>query len=309
MLPTSASTSRSWTSSPKRAADERADRVAVGPAAGQQRLERGARLPRHDSSRLVGQPRRCRPARRAAARRGSGAGRRATPPRARRSATSASSPSPTSRASAVPCGHPGEERVGALVDRRRARRTATCGACRRARSVGLADARSAASSRRRRRRRGRGRRSSPVIPPPTTTTAASSALDRRAMTRSASAPMHGRVVVHRRRAGERQPGRVGPPAGLDVEVVQHLEVVGDEAARAHEQPVGVLGAGQLVDRRRGCRARSTARASGRPTATRPTTATIGASPAAAATAVGGRRAARRGRGRRRRGSARAASGR
>ena len=51
-----------------------------------------------------------------------------------------------------------------------------------------------------------------------------------------------------------QAGRVGPPAGLDVEVVEHLEVVGDEAAGAHQHAVdGSVGA-ELVDHLAGCRA-------------------------------------------------------
>ena len=56
-----------------------------------------------------------------------------------------------------------------------------------------------------------------------------------------------RVGVHRRRPVEGQAEPVGPAPGLDVEVVQHLEVVGDEAARAHEQAVDVVGGGELVD--------------------------------------------------------------
>ena len=84
-----------------------------------------------------------------------------------------------------------------------------------------------------------GGRRSPVIPAPMTN------VPRRGRhgatrTRSASAAEDGRVVVHRGRAGERQPEPGGLLAGLDVEVVEHLEVVGDEPARAHEQPIGSL---------------------------------------------------------------------
>ena len=56
-----------------------------------------------------------------------------------------------------------------------------------------------------------------------------------------------RVVVHRRRAVERQPVGLRPLTRLDVEVVEHLEVIGHEPARAHEQPIGVLRRRELVD--------------------------------------------------------------
>ena len=43
------------------------------------------------------------------------------------------------------------------------------------------------------------------------------------------------------------PWALRPLTRLDVEVVQHLEVIGNEPARAHEQPIGVLGRRELVD--------------------------------------------------------------
>ena len=118
MLPTRASTSRSCTSSPKRARTSRADRVAGVGGPGEQRLDGRPQLAPHAQQAARGQPDDAGRARRASARRGSGAVRCARPRRSAPSATSTTSPSPTRRASAGAVGDPGQKRVGPLVDRR-----------------------------------------------------------------------------------------------------------------------------------------------------------------------------------------------
>ena len=69
----------------------------------------------------------------------------------------------------------------------------------------------------------------------------------RATTRSARAPRTVGSSFDAGRAGEGQAAALGAAAGLDVEVVQHLEVIGDEAAGAHQHARGRPVAGQLVD--------------------------------------------------------------
>ena len=64
--------------------------------------------------------------------------------------------------------------------------------------------------------------------------------------RSARAPHHRGSSLIDGRAGEGQAPLGGPPGGLDVEVVEHLEVVGHEPLRAHQHAVGAAGVGQLA---------------------------------------------------------------
>ena len=59
------------------------------------------------------------------------------------------------------------------------------------------------------------------------------------MTRSANAAITAGVVVDARGASERETVRGRSPARLDVEVVEHLEMIGDEPDRADEHSVGV----------------------------------------------------------------------
>ena len=141
-------------------------------------------------------------------------------------------------------GHPGQEGVGALVDRGQAGegRGADLAA---EPLVGLEQRdpwRSAALAGAARRRR----RVSPVMPPPTTATWVTG---RRAGSRGRpGAPSTDGSSFTQRRAGEGQAAGSRPAgAGLDVEVVEHLEVVGHEAAGAHEHAGRALGGGQVVD--------------------------------------------------------------
>ena len=276
MLPTSASTRRSWTSSPNRAAHERADRVA-GVAPGEQRLERPARaLPRHDSRRLV-------------ARRNMSAGTPSSEPLG-------------DRVQAVD--HTQPWRPSATSGRRRGRpRAASAVACgTRARNASapsstaaspangvvriLPPSRSSASrssiaAAGRRRRPARGRSASPVMPPPTTRTRA---VIGRATTRSASAPRTaGSAFIDAVRANA-QPGSAARCAP---------RCRGRRAPRGGRRRSRTGTRGAAASRRRRSSS-TTARTSGpihgsgvRPAdchADRP--ASI-ASPAAAATAVGG----------------------
>ena len=55
------------------------------------------------------------------------------------------------------------------------------------------------------------------------------------------------IVVDAGRAVEGQAVRFGPSGGFDVEVVQHLEVVGDESAGADDHPGDVGVRAELVD--------------------------------------------------------------
>ena len=80
---------------------------------------------------------------------------------------------------------------------------------------------------------------------------------------------HGRVVVDACGAVEREAVRDGAVSGLDVEVVQHLEVVGHEPDGRHDDALDRIGAGgEGVDRPRGCRGRATARGCARRSASR-----------------------------------------
>ena len=180
--------------------------------------------------------------------------------------------------------HPGEERVGALVDggepgeRRRADlpAEAVAGLAHRHPRPGPAR-RSVRTPRRgrrcRRRRRRRGARSRPDVPPP-----------HPARPRAGECGHHRRVVVDARRAVEAQPAGRGARRGLDVEVVEDLEVVGDEADGADQHALD----GPLLGRARRSpparRARSTARASA-PRSARRSTSAPSARPASAATAA------------------------
>ena len=58
---------------------------------------------------------------------------------------------------------------------------------------------------------------------------------------------HRRVVVDDVGAGERQADVSGHAGGFDVEVVDDLEVVGDEAVRAHQDAVAAAGVGEGAD--------------------------------------------------------------
>ena len=125
---------------------------------------------------------------------------------------------------------------------------------------------------------------SPAIPPPTTTTrrvivVADAATMRRA--RAAITPRSSLTTDVRRKSS---PRGVGTSARLDVEVVEHLEVVGDEAARAHQHAVDVAGSGQRVDHAEQVRLEPWFRRRVRPTARR-STSDPAASPARSATSV------------------------
>ena len=100
---------------------------------------------------------------------------------------------------------------------------------------------------------------------------------------SASAPITaGSSLTHAVRAKARPSARRA--ARLDVEVVEHLEVVGDEAARRRRARPSASSALRGRRSRRGCRARATARVCGRPICQAMRPAAPLASPAAAATA-------------------------
>ena len=218
---------------------EAAERV-VGVATGQQRLDRGAepcprQLTQRRSSRTAGSQRACR----ARCRRGSGAARRATPRPSRRWATSMSvMPDRGGQLDGV--GHAGQVGVGALVDviepGERAmtailpptiwRRPPTA---RRAR-VRLVESTPDT----------RPQRTRPAMPPPTTRTLdGHPSASRPRWIRWASAAMTVGVVVDARGAIELEPGRIRTCLRLDVEVVEDLEMVGDETDRRDDDAVDV----------------------------------------------------------------------
>ena len=91
-----------------------------------------------------------------------------------------------------------------------------------------------------------------------------------ATTRPASADITAGSLLTLAVRSKARPGRCGAGRGLDVEVVQHLEVVGDEAAGAHDDAADSPDAGRVRRSPAGCRARSMARASVRLIATRST---------------------------------------
>ena len=279
------------------AADERADRVVRVTAAGSSGSAAARSLPRTDSKPVVA--------------------RRAMPvgtPSSRPSGIGCRPSCHTAAVAAVgdvevevePGGRgrcrraPGRGRRRRLRRRPGARRTASCAACRRGdRSASRTSittsspSTSPASSK---------AVVSPLIPPPTTRTRLTPA-----STRSASAAITaGSSFIDAVRRNTR-PVILGATAGLDVEVVEHLEVIGDEAARADQQPVGVLRRPQLVDDLEHVGADPRLGRASRPTATRRTTApTV---PVRRRQRPRRRsRAARRGMGRRRRGLGGAASG-
>ena len=160
---------------------------------------------------------------------------------------------PSSRHSVDALGHPGEEGVGRLVDHAAGERrwSAPCRRAGRGSTTVTVGARRSAASRAATR---------PVMPPPTTTIAV---MARRRATRSASAPSTAGSSLSDAGAGEGQPDLGRHAARLDVEVVEHLEVVGHEPLRAHEHAVGPPGGRRGRGSRRGCRGRATARACAR----------------------------------------------
>ena len=130
---------------------------------------------------------------------------------------------PSSRHSVDALGHPSEERVGRLVEHAAVERRSSA-PCRRARpgSTSVTSAPGLAASR---------AATSPVMPPPTTTIDGHGAAAR---TRSARAPSTAGSSLRTRVRAKARPTSAATRGGLDVEVVDHLEVVADEALRAHE---------------------------------------------------------------------------
>ncbi len=57
---------------------------------------------------------------------------------------------------------------------------------------------------------------------------------------------HGGIVVQDAGSRERQPELGGEASSLDVEVVEHLEVVGDESLRTHQHSGGTTSRGEVV---------------------------------------------------------------
>src|SRR5437868_4026384 len=86
---------------------------------------------------------------------------------------------------------------------------------------------------------------SPAMPPPTTTTLRLAS----GMTEDGvgDGVAQARVVVERLGAGESEPELVGPGCGLDVEVVEDLQVVGREPRRTHEHALVLVEGGDLVE--------------------------------------------------------------
>ena len=86
---------------------------------------------------------------------------------------------------------------------------------------------------------------SPAIPPPTTTTATRHVDPAAATMRRARAviTLRSSLTTDMRRTSPRAPAR----RRFDVDVVEHLEVIGDEAARTDQNAVDVAESGQLVD--------------------------------------------------------------
>ena len=209
MLPTSESTSRSCTSLPNRAADESPDRVGRDRVGGRLRGSSGSiaarSLPRTDSSRLVASASDAAGDARASARRGCGAGRRATPTAAGRVGDVSDSPSPTRRASPTPAGTRARKASAPSSMPARpanARRLElAAGPVRRTRTArrGPRRRRARPAARRRSGRRSRHRRRRPRRHP-TSSCPADELGERR---------HHGGVVVDRRRAVERDPRGLG----------------------------------------------------------------------------------------------------
>ena len=143
---------------------------------------------------------------------------------------------PSSRHSVDALGHAGEEGVGRLVEhaaveRARLHLAARAGPARR-------------SSRRLRPIAASRAATRPVMPPPTTTIDGHGAVAR---TRSASAPRTAGSSLSTRVRAKASPTSAATRGGLDVEVVEHLEVVAHEALRAHQHAVGPAGGGQVAD--------------------------------------------------------------
>ena len=218
---------------------ERADRVAGGRVRGSSGSSAARALPRHVSRRLREPGAACRRARRAGGPRGSGAGRRATPPPWRRSATSGRRRARRRGRARWRAGR-GRGTRRRPRRRRRARRTATCAILPPRRSSASRSSIDGVGQRRGQRVGGRQPGDAAADDEDAGHPASGDdAIGERAEDR--------RVGVHRAPCGRTaSPAAAARRARLDVEVVEHLEVVGHEAARAHEQPVGAA-AGELVD--------------------------------------------------------------
>ena len=237
MLPTRASTSRSWTSSPNRLRTSAPIESSGSPRRGSSGSIAARALPGSDSRPAGGQPGDARrhpeqqPLRdgvQPVVPHGRRCGRRRGRRRARRRAASSTASGTLARKASAPsstAGRPANGVVRSLPpNRSSASRTSmdtAAGSTRSARNHAVAR---------------------PLIPPPTTRTRVTP----RARAAARAAMTVGSSFIDAC-PPEHQAGCLRTPAGLDVEVVEHLEVIGDEAARAHQQAVGVLRPGQLVD--------------------------------------------------------------